>query len=77
MATLPINHTFSNGTTANANEVNANFASVKSFAETALVQVDGSVKLPNSAIDYTSVPQVTVSSSDPSGGKNGDIWIKV
>jgi hypothetical protein len=31
----------------------------------------------NAKIDYTSVPQTTVSTSDPTGGKNGDIWVKV
>jgi len=31
----------------------------------------------NSKIDYTTVPQLTVSTSDPAGGKNGDIWVKV
>ena len=31
----------------------------------------------NSKLDYASVPQTTVSTSDPSGGKDGDIWVKV
>lgn len=31
----------------------------------------------NAKLDYTTVPQMTVSTSDPSGGKNGDIWVKV
>jgi hypothetical protein len=31
----------------------------------------------NAKIDYTTVPQTTVSTSDPTGGKNGDIWVKV
>lgn len=31
----------------------------------------------NSKIDYTSVPQMTVSTANPTGGKNGDIWVKV
>lgn len=31
----------------------------------------------NAKLDYTTVPQVTVSTSNPTGGKNGDIWVKV
>lgn len=31
----------------------------------------------NAKLDYTTVPQITVSSSSPTGGKNGDIWIVV
>jgi hypothetical protein len=31
----------------------------------------------NAKIDYATVPQTTVSTSDPTGGKNGDIWVKV
>ena len=31
----------------------------------------------NDKINYTSVPQMTVSTSNPTGGKNGDIWVKV
>lgn len=31
----------------------------------------------NAKLDYSTVPQVTVSTGDPSGGKNGDIWVKV
>lgn len=31
----------------------------------------------NAKLDYTTVPQTTVSTGDPTGGKNGDIWVKV
>lgn len=31
----------------------------------------------NAKLDYSTVPQVTVSTSAPSGGKNGDVWIQV
>lgn len=31
----------------------------------------------NAKLDYTTVPQVTVSTGNPTGGKNGDIWVKV
>lgn len=50
MATLNIPNSFTNGTPANANEVNANFSAVKSFVEGSLVQADGSVKAGTGAI---------------------------
>lgn len=31
----------------------------------------------NSKLDYTTVPQTTVSTSGPTGGKDGDIWVQV
>lgn len=31
----------------------------------------------NAKLDYTTVPQITVSSSAATGGKNGDVWIVV
>lgn len=68
---------FSNGSPADANQVNAVLAQIKAFVETETVQKDGSVKATNLSLDYTTVPQTTVSTADPSGGKNGDIWIKV
>ena len=40
MATLNIPNSFTNGFVANANEVNANFQSVKTFAETQVLQSD-------------------------------------
>lgn len=69
--------TVTNGTTADATVVANNFNALKSFVENNVVQTDGSVKASTSSIDYTSVPQMTVSTSDPTGGKNGDIWVKV
>ena len=68
---------FVNATVADANDVNAVLAQIKAFVETETVQRDGSVKATNLSIDYSSVPQMTVSTADPTGGKNGDIWIKV
>lgn len=50
MATLNITNSFSNSSIANANEVNQNFIDVKTFAESAVVQVDGSVKAGTAAI---------------------------
>jgi len=31
----------------------------------------------NDKLNYSSIPRTTVSTANPSGGKNGDIWIKV
>lgn len=50
MATLNIPYSFTNGTTASATEVNANFNAVKTFAENSVVQADGSVKAGTAAI---------------------------
>jgi hypothetical protein len=50
MATLNTPYTFTNGTPSNANQVNDNFTAVKSFVESQVVQVDGSVKAGTAAI---------------------------
>jgi len=50
MASLSIPYSFTNNTVASATEVNANFTSVKSFAESSVVQVDGSVQANTAAI---------------------------
>jgi microcystin-dependent protein len=52
MATLNITNSFSNGTTADALQVNQNFTDVKSFVESNVVHVDGSVKAGVSALDF-------------------------
>lgn len=62
MASLSIPNSFSNGTAANATEVNANFSAVKSFVETALVQADGSVKAGTSAINDGAITQAKLDS---------------
>jgi microcystin-dependent protein len=62
MASLNIPNSFSNGTAANATEVNANFSAVKSFVETALVQADGSVKAGTAAIDNGAITQAKLDS---------------
>lgn len=93
MATVSIPYNFVNGTPANAEEVDSNFNSLKSFVETALVQTDGSVKAGTTAIQDGAitkaklndgstgdVPLVTVAAAAPANntiGKNGDIWIVV
>lgn len=44
-------------------------------AVTAVKILNGVVS--NSKLDYTTVPQITVSNSGPTGGKDGDIWVQV
>lgn len=84
---------FTNGTVANATEVNGNFSAVKNFVESQTVQVDGSVKATTASITDGAVtkaklndgptgdvPLVTVAAAAPANntiGKNGDIWIVV
>lgn len=52
MATVNIPYQFTNGTTANATEVNANFTAVKSHIESNLVSTDGAVKAGVGALDF-------------------------
>lgn len=52
MATMNIPNQFTNGTTANATEVNANFQAVKSHVETNCVTTDGAVKAGVGALDF-------------------------
>jgi len=52
MASMNIPYQFTNGTTANATEVNANFAAVKSHVETNCVTTDGAVKAGVAALDF-------------------------
>ena len=77
MASVNIDYSFSNGTTANALEVNANFQSLKAFVDSQLVQADGSVKAGTAAlqdsavttakIDNGAVTEAKVSSSIANG----------
>lgn len=50
MSVLGIPYSFTNGTVADAIQVNANFNAVKSFVEGSVVQADGSVQAPTAAI---------------------------
>jgi hypothetical protein len=56
-------------------EIQSDAVRVKDSGITASKLADDSVT--NAKIDYATVPEITVSTSDPSGGKNGDIWVKV
>lgn len=88
MAVLSIPYAFTNNTIANAIEVNSDFNAVKAFVESALVQVDGTVKagtaaLQDSAVtsaklDYAvTVPRITVSPTEPLVMKAGDVWVQI
>ena len=50
MASVSGLYTFTNGTTANATEVNANFSVLKSFVENNVVQTDGSTVNANGSV---------------------------
>jgi len=87
MAVLNIPYVFTNNTIANAIEVNSDFNAIKAFVESALVQVDGTVKagtaalqdgaVTNAKIDYTTVPRITVSATEPASMKAGDVWVQI
>lgn len=67
MASLNIPNSFSNNTVADATQVNSNFTAVKNFAESAVVQVDGSVKAPTIAIEDGAVTAAKLASALPKG----------
>lgn len=71
MASLSV-PSFSNGTTADANAVTANFDSVKAFVETQLVQIDGSVKAPTVAIADLAITTGKIADSAVTAAKIAD-----
>lgn len=75
MASLSIPHSFTNNTVASATEVNANFASVKSFAESNVVQVDGSVQAGSTAIANLAVTQGKIADGAVTSAKIEDLTI--
>ena len=87
MTSLNLPRTLSNNTVADANHVMDNFTAIRDFTNVEVVRTDGSVKagttaiadnaVTNAKINYSSVPQTTVATTDPTGGKDGDIWVKV
>lgn len=60
MATLNITNTFTNGTAANATEVNQNFTDVKTFVEGSLVHADGTVQAGSSAIATNAIVEAKI-----------------
>jgi len=77
MASLSIPNSFTNNTVASATEVNANFTSVKSFAESAVVQVDGSVQAPTVAIANLAVTTAKIADLNVTTAKIADASITV
>ena len=73
MASLSIPNSFTNNTVASATEVNSNFLSVKSFAEAAVVQVDGSVQAPTVAIANLAVTTAKIADLNVTTGKIADL----
>lgn len=69
MATLPIDYTFTNGYVANANEVNVNFANIKSFCETSLVSTDGAVQAGTAAIADNAVTTAKIANDAVTAAK--------
>jgi microcystin-dependent protein len=63
MATLNITNNFTNGTAANATEVNQNFTDVKTFVESSLVQADGTVQAGTAAIAAGAVTEAKLASA--------------
>jgi microcystin-dependent protein len=63
MATLNITNTFTNGTAANATEVNQNFTDVKNFVEGSLVHADGTVQAGTAAIANGAVTEAKLASA--------------
>ena len=69
MATLPIDYTFSNGDVANANHVNANFQSIKTFVEASLVSTDGAVQAGTAAIADNAVTTAKIANDAVTAAK--------
>ena len=69
MATLPIDYTFTNGQVANANHVNTNFQSIKTFVEASLVSTDGAVQAGTAAIADNAVTTAKIANLNVTTGK--------
>lgn len=69
MATLDYDYSFQNNTTANALEVMGNFNKAKSFAETKVVQIDGSVKADTAAITDSAITTAKIADLNVTTGK--------
>lgn len=64
-------------TVASANIVNGTIVADDLASNSVTTAKITDANVTNAKLDYSTVPQMTVSTSDPSGGKNGDIWVKV
>ena len=56
-----------------ANDYNDNLDAIKAFVDGLEATVDGK----EATLNPDQKRKITISTSDPSGGTNGDIWIKV
>ena len=72
MATLDYDYSFQNNTTANAVEVMGNFNKAKSFAETRVVQTDGSVKADTAAIADSAITTAKIADNAVTNSKLAD-----
>jgi hypothetical protein len=78
MASLNIPYSFTNGTIANATEVDAVNIAIKAFVETETVQRDGSVKvtaagIENNAVITSKILDANVTNAKLNNGVSGDI----
>lgn len=64
-------------TIASANIVNGTIVADDLASNSVTTAKITDANVTNTKLDYSTVPQMTVSTSDPTGGKNGDIWVKV
>ena len=64
-------------TVASANIVNGTIVADDLASNSVTTAKITDANVTNAKLDYSTVPQMTVSTSDPTGGKNGDIWVKV
>ena len=69
MASLNIPVSFSNNTVADATQVNQNFEEVESYINTNLVNIDGSVKAPTTAIEDGAVTAAKLAANSVTSAK--------
>lgn len=69
MASLNYPYTFTNGTTADANQVMSDLNAVKTFVESSVVQADGSVQAPTAAIANSAVTTAKIADANVTADK--------
>lgn len=69
MATQNIPFSFTNGTNANANEVNSNFQAIKTFNESQVVHVDGAVKATTASINDSAITTAKIADGNVTTAK--------
>lgn len=68
MATATVTYTFTNGQSADALQVNANFSDILTFINNSLVQTDGSTVLANNAVTTAKINDGAVTSAKIADG---------